>query len=275
MEEAHIYTALVLMCAMFGACMGSFLNVVAHRSIENRPWWGRERSVCETCGHVLTARELVPIVSWISQRGRCRNCGSLISPRYVIVEIICALTAGLCAWRWGLSPALAVSMICSFGLLLNSLTDFESGDVFDLFALLPGGICLLLRMLGGRDAVIDGMLGAAAGWGIFAAIIIATKVLLSKEGMGWGDAVFMCGAGAALGWKLTLLAFYLGMMAGGIWIIVLMILGRVRIGRGDTVPLVPYLAAGCFISLIWGSQILNFIGTRLGSPAGFPADWPF
>ena len=190
--------------------MGSFLNVVAHRSLEGRPWWGNERSLCESCGRVLSPMELVPILSWVLQRGRCRGCGACISPRYLMVELIGALSAAGAAWRWGVSWAFLISLVGAFGLLLNALTDYESGEVFDAFALGMGVCGLLIRLGGGRDAILEGLLGAAVGWGIFAVIILA-----SRGGMGWGDACFMAGIGAILGWRLTLLALYLGIMAGG------------------------------------------------------------
>ena len=159
--------------------MGSFLNVVAHRSLEGRPWWGNERSLCESCGRVLSPMELVPILSWVLQRGRCRGCGACISPRYLMVELIGALSAAGAAWRWGVSWAFLISLVGAFGLLLNALTDYESDEVFDAFALGMGVCGLLIRLGGGRDAILEGLLGAAVGWGIFAVIILA-----SRGGMG-------------------------------------------------------------------------------------------
>ena len=82
-----------LLAAILGACMGSFLNVVAHRSLEGRPWWGNERSACESCGRVLSSSELVPVLSWVLQRGRCRGCGVRLSPRYLAVKLIGAAAA--------------------------------------------------------------------------------------------------------------------------------------------------------------------------------------
>jgi leader peptidase (prepilin peptidase)/N-methyltransferase len=258
----------IVFSALLGASLGSFFNVVAHRSVKGVPWWGRERSVCESCGKELTLRELIPLVSWPLQRGRCRGCGARISPRYFVVEVIGAAAAGLLAWRWGLTWAFALSMTGAFGLILNALTDYESGDVFDVFALAMGICGLLIRLFGGRDALIDGLIGAAAGWSLFALIILA-----SRGGMGWGDACFMGGAGAIFGWKMTLLAFYLGIMAGGVGIAWLMLRGRVKWGRKDAIPLVPYLAAGGFLTLLWGPRLLYLIGERFGRPF-FPG-WPF
>ncbi len=258
----------IAISAFLGASLGSFLNVVAHRSIEGRPWWGKERSVCESCGKELSSRELIPLVSWLMQRGRCRSCNARVSPRYFIVELIGAAGAGLMAWRWGPTWAYALSMIGTFGLLLNALTDYESGDVFDLFAFVMGICGLAIRIFGGGSALIDGLIGAAIGWGVFAVII-----LVSRGGMGWGDACFMSGAGAVLGWKMTLLAFYMGIMAGGVGIAWLMVRGKIKWGRGDSIPLVPYLAVGGFLTLLFGPQIILAIGLRFGFPVN--SGWPF
>jgi len=104
---------------------------------------------------------------------------------------------------------------------------------------------------------VDGLAGAAAGGGLFALIILA-----SRGGMGWGDASFMAGFGAVLGWKMTLLAFYSGIMAGGVGIAWLMLRGKVKWGRGDSMPLVPYLAVGGLFTLLFGPQVIQNIGMR-------------
>ena len=69
MSEESALPFFVALAAVLGACMGSFLNVVAHRSIEGRPWWGKERSTCEACGHVLTPCELIPILCDVQYAG--------------------------------------------------------------------------------------------------------------------------------------------------------------------------------------------------------------
>ncbi len=263
----------LILSAILGGCMGSFLNVAAQRTVEGRPWWGRERSVCDSCGHVLSAAELVPVVSWLFQRGRCRVCHAPISARYPLVELIAAIGSAGLVWRWaGVSPwACALSLAGLAGLLLNALTDWECGDVFDAFALATGVAGGLLRFLGGGGgALLDGALGAAAGWGIFAFII-----LITRGGMGWGDACFMGGIGAVLGWKFTLLAFYLGIMVGGVGVFFLIFCGRVRLGRRDSIPLVPYLAVGCYFTLLWGPQMLALLGVHFAMPRAFLPSWPF
>lgn len=105
---------LFLICAgVFGALIGSFLNVVIYRLpvMMEHAWQdeladaqGNEpaprerfnlvvpRSRCGQCGHAITALENIPIISWLALRGRCSACGTRISARYPLVE---AATAAL------------------------------------------------------------------------------------------------------------------------------------------------------------------------------------
>lgn len=78
-----LVTALWL--GFIGACIGSFLNVVAYRmplglSVIWKP------SHCPKCGHDIRPRDNLPVLGWLILRGRCRDCGEPISPRYAIVE---------------------------------------------------------------------------------------------------------------------------------------------------------------------------------------------
>jgi leader peptidase (prepilin peptidase)/N-methyltransferase len=74
-----------LWLGFIGACIGSFLNVVAYRmplglSVVWKP------SHCPKCGHDIRPRDNLPVLGWLILRGRCRDCGEPISPRYAIVE---------------------------------------------------------------------------------------------------------------------------------------------------------------------------------------------
>lgn len=245
-----------MLASVFGAVFASFINVVAERSVNEVAWWGGARSSCAACGHVLAWFELVPVLSFVLQRGRCRACGNFIGARYIIVEIIGASIGGLLAARWGFSLAFFSAFTASFFLLLNALTDYQKGYIFDTHSfgmLLPA---FLFRLYEGT--LLDGALGAALGFAILAAII-----LVSRGGMGWGDASLMCGLGGFLGWKLTLLAFYLGVMSGGLCAVYLLIIGKVKWGAGDSIVLGPFLAFGGFVTLLCGSDILGYVSSRL------------
>ncbi|HDQ93259.1 MAG TPA: prepilin peptidase, partial [Synergistetes bacterium] len=208
----------IIISALLGASMGSFLNVVASRTVEGRPWWGSERSKCDSCGRELSPGDLVPLFSWIMLSGKCRSCGARVPLRYFGVEAAGAVAGALIAWRWGFSPAAAFASVVASGLFLNALTDLYSGYVYDLFAWGLGAVGLLMRFGGGLNGLVDGLLGAILGFAVIGAIII-----LSRGGMGWGDATLMAGTGAALGWKLAAWGLYLGFMTGGVVAVLLLV----------------------------------------------------
>ena len=179
--------------------------------------------------------------------------------RCLATELVGALLGGLMAWRFGLSWAFIMALGLSFGLLLNSLTDIYSGYIYDAFALIPGLICLAARMPGGLSALLDGALGAALAFGFIALVIV-----VSRGGMGWGDAVLMAGVGAGLGWRLACVALYLGLMAGGFFALILLLLRKV--GRKTAIPPGPFLALGAVLALFAGPSLLDFWGWETGWP---------
>lgn len=83
---------------VWGAMLGSFLNVVAHR-LPRGESVVRGRSRCPRCGAAVRARDNLPVLGWILLRGRCRDCRAAIAPGYPLVEAGCGLllaaTAGL------------------------------------------------------------------------------------------------------------------------------------------------------------------------------------
>lgn len=80
----------VLMFAI-GACTGSFINVILSRKD-----WYKGRSRCDSCGHILTWYELIPIVSWVIQGYRCRACKEKVGIEHLASEIYMGC-AFLCA----------------------------------------------------------------------------------------------------------------------------------------------------------------------------------
>src|SRR4051812_37043365 len=89
--------AAIVLGAVVGAVLGSFLNVVLWR-VPRGESIVRPPSHCPACDTELPPRELVPIFSWVVQRGRCRSCGTHISGRYPLVELGCAVVGALVAW---------------------------------------------------------------------------------------------------------------------------------------------------------------------------------
>ena len=99
-----------IITGVFGAIIGSFLNVVIHRL-------PREESIvfpssrCPSCAAVIAFYDNVPVLSYLILRGRCRSCHAAISARYAAVELLTALLYVAVAWRDGLTLALPFDLV--------------------------------------------------------------------------------------------------------------------------------------------------------------------
>ncbi len=241
-------------CAFWmGAIIGSFINAAAMRTVSEKKWWGSERSVCDSCGRVLTSPDLIPVISYIVLGGRCRSCKAKIPIRHIAAEVVLGVFAAFFFLRFGFSYELLFASLMLPFLLFHALTDIECGYIYDSWAIAMAVTAAVLRLTGGLSAVIDGALGAALGFGFIIIII-----LISRGGMGFGDAMLMMGIGAFLGWKMTVAALYFGFISGGVVVIPLLIMKKVS--RKDSVPLGPFLAFGAAVSMAAGAYALEKFG---------------
>lgn len=260
----HIYDSIAIFFAFVGgACAGSFINATAMRTVAEKKWWGDERSACDHCGEVLRSRDLLPILSYLALRGRCRSCGKAIAPRHFAAEVISAALTAALFWRWGISWAFATSLAVLYFSLFNSLTDIENGYIYDIWAVALGVVGLALRIPGGMSAILDGLLGAALGFGFIAMII-----LVSRGGMGWGDAMLMLGVGGAVGWKFCAFSLYAGFLVGGLVVVPLMLAKKLK--RKDAIPLGPFLAVGSVLVLFIGNALVSRFADLIGRYPGWP-----
>lgn len=78
---------------LVGLMLGSFIKVLADRSINNKSFLGR--SYCPSCKHKLSYYDLFPILSYLSTQGKCRYCHKKISLEYPQIEILTGLLVGL------------------------------------------------------------------------------------------------------------------------------------------------------------------------------------
>jgi prepilin signal peptidase PulO-like enzyme (type II secretory pathway) len=78
---------------LFGAIVGSFLNVVVAR-VPAGESIVHPRSRCPACRTPIAWYDNVPVLSWLLLRGRCRACRATISFRYPLVELLGGAAAG-------------------------------------------------------------------------------------------------------------------------------------------------------------------------------------
>jgi len=268
-----LFTALA---AVFGLIIGSFLNVVIHRlpKMMEREWQAEcaalrgealppaprydlvaPRSACPACGHQVTARENVPILSYLWLRGRCSACGAAISPRYPIVEAATGALTGYCAWRFGFGFAAFGAMLFVWCMIALTFIDIDT-------QLLPDSITLpflwagLLFNLRGTFVDLPGaVIGAVAGYLVLWTVYWAFKLATGKEGMGFGDFKLLAAIGAWLGWKMLPLVILASSLVGAVVGVALIVLARR--GRDVPIPFGPYLAGAGLIALFWGREIVD------------------
>ena len=226
-----------------GAVVGSFLNVVIARvpageSVVSPP------SRCPRCKAGIAWYDNVPILSWIALRAKCRRCGLPIASRYPTVEGLTGVVAVAIAVQLG--PTWAALGYFAFAAALVALA-FIDLDTW----LLPHQITWplfavgLLSPLWNRDLTwAESLIGAAAGFSLFAAIALFGEKVLKKETMGWGD-VFLLGAiGAWLGWPSLLPVVLLSALQGSVVGLLLIAAKKVPVGEapqeeGPTPPAAP------------------------------------
>ena len=242
-----------------GASVGSFINVAAMRTVAEKKWWGAERSACDKCGRVLSFVDLIPVISYLALGGKCRTCDAHIDRRHFLAEIATGLIAAVLVWRLGPSYLLFFSLAMLPFFLFNTLTDLESGYIYDSWCIATVVVALILRLAGGIPAIIDGTLGMALGFGVILMIIT-----VSRGGMGFGDAMLMLGIGAFFGWKMTILVLYLGFLSGGAVVIPLLLMKKVS--RKDAVPMGPFLVMGALLTIFFGAACLSYFGYALPWP---------
>jgi leader peptidase (prepilin peptidase)/N-methyltransferase len=201
----------IIVAAVFGAMIGSFLNVCILR-------WGAEpkqsvvspRSRCPRCGRGLAWYDNVPVLSWLILRGRCRNCGQLISVQYPLIELATAAIWAYMAWRQGVSPDALRDAIFGTILLGIAMTDARAYIIPHEFSI--GGALIAVALAAWSDpaAALTSLQGALVGAGAVLLIGELSELAVGQEAMGGGDCALMGMIGAFLGWEAVLPVLLVG-----------------------------------------------------------------
>lgn len=266
---------------VFGAAVGSFLNVVIHR-VPREESIVFPNSACPKCGTAIRPYDNIPILSWLILRGKCRVCKAGISIRYPAVELLNALLWVAVYFFFGFAPMLAVGLVfCSVTIALmfidaehmilpNAITyPFVVGAfvvrlAFPLLFLGPqfsdlthGPLVGLTQYPDWLVSVTGGVLGALAGGGSLWAIGELWKRLRGVEAMGLGDVKMMVGFGAILGWRLSILAIFLAAFAGAL--IGMAIIATKKDKNLQTqIPFGIFLGIGSVIALLVGDKMIDW-----------------
>jgi leader peptidase (prepilin peptidase)/N-methyltransferase len=235
---------------LFGAIVGSFLNVCIYR-IPRKESLVFPGSHCPACNAPIRFYDNIPILSWIFLFGKCRRCKNPISIQYPLVEAINAGGYLYLYSRFSLSGQMFLYALFFSSLVVITFIDLHHKIIPDVISLPGIGIGLFASLFILPPGFVDAAIGAALGWALFYSIAV-----ISKGGMGGGDIKLIAMIGAFLGWKKMLLTIMIGAFAGSVVGIALMILYHKS--RKYAVPFGPFLALGAMASLFWGTTLIDW-----------------
>lgn len=239
----YIYSFLI------GICIASFLNVVIWRLPQGLSFV-KGRSFCPACEHQLKWYDLFPVFSYLFLKGKCRYCRSKIPVRDTVLEFLGGCIGILCFYLYGFSWDTIVVFAIFMILLTITMIDFDTMTI-------PNGLIIALLVPVGMFTALHtemDIVTRCIGFFIVSLPMYLLTVLI-PDCFGGGDIKLIAVAGFLLGWKLTLLAFFISVIIGGCYAIFLL-LSKIT-EKGAHIAFGPYLCTGIMISLLYGEKLIQ------------------
>jgi leader peptidase (prepilin peptidase)/N-methyltransferase len=241
----------IALTALFGAVIGSFLNVVAYRLPRSKSLV-TPGSQCPGCDTPIKLYDNVPVLGWLLLRGRCRTCRTAISPRYPAVEALTAALAVAVILVEHSTVDKVLGLVLVGILVPIALIDLDHQIIPNKItapaAILAVAIGLALKPSGVPEQLIAGA-GAAAFLLVF--------VFAYPRGMGMGDVKLAGVLGLFLGREVGV-AIFVAVIAGTLVGAAVMARLGVERGRKTKVPFGPFLALGGIVALLAGPAIVHW-----------------
>ena len=274
----------LIVVGLFSLLIGSFLNAAIYRiPIMLQRGWCEEceeliggdsdakmsekdnkfnllvpRSQCPHCGHMITALENIPVISYLFLKGKCSSCKTHISVQYPLIEVFTALLSVFIAWKLGFGWQVLAALLFTWTLITLALIDAKT-------MLLPDNLTLPLMWLGIavnynglfvdlQSSVLGAMIGYMSLWTLFQVF----KLVTGKEGMGYGDFKILAAIGAWGGWQILPFTIFTASMLGAV-IGILMIFAKGQ-KESQPIPFGPWLALAGFIGFIWRTEVIQTMG---------------
>lgn len=275
LHSAHPLVGLGL-AFIFGALIGSFLNVVIYRLpvMMQRDWKTQAKQIleveeqvaenepafnlvvpnsrCPSCERAIKPWENIPILSFLLLKGKCAGCDQSISARYPLIEFATALLSALVVYQFGLNQTAILICLFTYALIALSMIDYDTQLLPDDITLPLLWAGLIVNYFGFITTLENALWGAILGYLSLWSVYQGFKLVTGKEGMGFGDFKLLAALGAWLGWQILPLVIILSSLAGAIIGGSLILFGR---DKSQPIPFGPYLAIAGWIAMLWGEQI--------------------
>ncbi len=224
---------------IFGALIGSFLNVVIYRLPIGKNL-AMERSHCPSCHALIPWWHNIPIVSWIILRGKCAYCKQKINFQYLLVELITATIFCISfpvevtthsLWSWGFKASLSAILICHFFIDLKHKLLL---DVLNIYLL-----CIILPFVLVYHSPVHWISGGAFGFLVPMAVSWGFYKLKGKIGLGGGDIKLWGVLGLYLGIQGIIENIFFSCFVGSIVGIALILMKKYD--RDGGIPFGPFI----------------------------------
>lgn len=267
----NLQALLMVMSFVFGSIFGSFLNVVILRLPEEKTLQGRSK--CFKCGHILSAFDLIPLLSYVFLLGKCRYCKARISPRYFVIEF---LTGVLFALSFLLINPVSIAgliLLLKYFLVISALIvvfviDLEHFLILDsvVFSSFSAAVVLNLVLDLVNHKTILSLHSNFIG-GLAAAVFAALPFFLvwyfsAGKWMGFGDVKLALLLGVFLGFPNIFVGLMLAILSGGFLSIFLLTLTDKTLK--SRLPFGTFLSFGSILTLFYGEKLLNWYLSILG-----------
>ncbi len=282
-------TLFLIFTGIFSLIIGSFLNAAIYRiPVMMKKEWHQDcteflqneksarkeykkeekfnlmtpRSTCPNCGHMITALENIPVLSYLFLKGKCSSCKTTISLQYPLIEILTAVLSIFIAWKFGFTWQTFAVLVLMWTLMTLSLIDIRT-------LLLPDHLTLPLMWLGIavnsqhlfidlQSSVFGAMIGYLSLWSIFQLFRLVT----GKEGMGYGDFKILAALGAWGGWQILPFTIFVASLFGALFGIT--IWKSIKSDKSNNMmPFGPWLASAGFVAFLWRDEITQAISGYL------------
>lgn len=252
---------ILIYAILLGLCIGSFLNVVADRTLKGKSIV-YPPSQCDFCRHKLSVLDLIPVISFLWLRGKCRYCKKRLSWQYPLTEaatglLFGLLTAGFLTGYIDL-PYLIYLLVTFSCLIVIILTDLKEQIILDEAIGIQVFATVVYLVFFHRELFAISLL---SGLGFFL-FLLSLFLFTRGKGMGFGDVKFAFAMGLSLGFPKIVVAFYLSFLTGAFISLILVMIRHKSIK--SAIPFGPFLAVSLAVCLIFGDSIWIYALRLLG-----------
>lgn len=267
-----ITTLTLALLFLFGAAIGSFLNVVIYRNLKGQSWVSG-RSKCESCGKQIHWYDNIPLLSFMILRGRCRYCRTKLSISHPVVESLTGLLfvwwyfVGFFFFQISQQPFTLLQplfwLIAGLILLYILIIDYKYLIIPDTAVVVLTLLVVAYRLALTFSGIMQlpDLLAAVSGMAATVLFFWALWFFTRGRGFGFGDVKLAVPLALLVGWPDLLVWLFMSFILGaGIGVL---LIGLKKAKFGKPIPFGPFLILGALISLIWGNYLVSWYATLI------------